>query len=1007
VLPLRRLFALHAAFGVMVAVAPARAQMPSAPGAVGEMPLPGGLPAALAALDDRAAPDRSQFLLDFIRRFYDAPIRVKSDPRDSALRALLAHLGRSNQHADGPTELAPASGPSTASRTDDGPKADPIQPDTLPLPLPAAIWTDVVFHGRATPQTLVASIAASRGASLLYYGLLSLDDATRAWLATQPQLIADLTERHPAAFASAAPGLRVEKDAVRVPGGEAAEPGWQALVGRRATEPAEFLRALVASDGGRLAYFFGTVSQLTPAQIRFAMNLDAPSAADRVTAARGLYGAFGSLGPGWNIEDRAFWRPGLDPVLLAADLRVDDAGRPVLPGTRRFWSAIFARAAGSAAAAAEAGGARALAEGDPVDFAWLSAQVFRGPAAGHRRRYRAVLFASRTVAGITPDTARDVFDAVRAVSDYPALGAVLERARITDVGVLAAAARRADRLASMGDGGRAVRALAQFQGGLAVLTRAALRGSLPDVELSAAVASLCAIEPGDRGDYEGRLVRWLAGWTDRGRREPSAPPPAASLDPPADWDIARVYEDAPGPLDENLLRMLSGPPALAPRFVNWEGTRYRFDLSWAEARRLALRLGERPRPYLSSAHALVQMADALADTGLRRETLVREAGVLDQVTQVLGWDGPRLPADAPGKYRQVASALAVARRGADVGRAARLAPQLRLLADELLARGLTELTYAVSLGQPEGALVSAAEAARRHEFGLGADSFQAWHFPSAATDTTSGRGWRVAGSLLGLDVKLAELSLVRLSSRLPSTTPTLQDLNRRVLVEAVALVEPRLLTETDRDTLVAAVRKGRARLAAARTPAHGVGLAEEIRLGPARRTLLRWVLAHDPERAATFLAPSELFWLGLGNGRMDASLHAWGAPAEPRLGCLCLRLMDPGPIEILNGRWSYGMLASAFPDLNLRLAELLAELKMPAALLGPVLTSATLHFIDTATSRDSDDRRGLLEFVHALRADRIEQYLALLTTDGPLVPVGEAAEAPVAGGAGSNGGVQR
>jgi hypothetical protein len=1006
VFPLRRLFALHAVFGVMVAVAPARAQMPAAPGAVGEMPLPGGLPAALAALDDRAAPDRSQFLLDFIRRFYDAPIRMKSDPRESALRALLAHLGRSNQHADGPTELAPAAGPSAAARTDDGPKADPIHPDTLPLPLPAAIWTDVVFQGRATPQTLVASIAASRGASLLYYGLLSLDDATRAWLATQPELIADLTERHPAAFASAAPGLRVEQHALRVPGGAAADPGWEALVGRRAAEPAEFLRALVASDGGRLAYFFGTVSQLTPAQIRFALNLDAPSVADRITAARGLYAAFGPLGPGWNIEDRAFWRPGLDPVLLAADLRVDDAGRPVLPGTRRFWSAIFA-GAGDRAATAEASAARALAEGDPVDFAWLSAQVFRGAAAGHRRRYQAVLFASRTVAGITPDTARDVFDAVRAASDYPALGAVLERARITDVAVLAAAARRADRLASMGDGGRAVRALAQFQGGLAVLTRAALRGSLPDVELSAAVGSLCAIEPGDRGDYEGRLVRWLAGWTDRGRREPSAPQTAASLDPPADWDIARVYEDAPGPLDENLLRMLSGPPALAPRFVNWEGTRYRFDLSWAEARRLALRLGERPRPYLSSAHALVLMADALAGPALTRETLVREAGVLDQVTQVLGWNGPRLPADAPAKFRHVASALAGARRGADLRRAARLAPSLRLLADELLARGLIELTYAVSLGQPEGALVSAAEAARRHDFGLGADSLQAWHFPSAATDTTAGRGWRVVGSLLALDVRLAELSLVRLSSKLPSTTPTLQDLNRRVLVEAVALVEPRLLTETDRDTLVAAVRNGRARLAAARAPAEAVGLAEAIRIGPARRTLLRWVLAHDPGRAATFLAPSELFWLGLGNGRMDASLHAWGAPAEPRLGCLCLRMMDPGPIEILNGRWSYGMLATSFPDLNLRLAELLAELKMPAALLGPVLTSATLHFIDTATSRDSDDRRGLLDFVHALRAERIEQYLALLTTDGPLVPVGEAAEPPVAGGAGSNGGVPR
>jgi hypothetical protein len=38
-------------------------------------------------------------------------------------------------------------------------------------------------------------------------------------------------------------------------------------------------------------------------------------------------------------------------------------------------------------------------------------------------------------------------------------------------------------------------------------------------------------------------------------------------------------------------------------------------------------------------------------------------------------------------------------------------------------------------------------------------------------------------------------------------------------------------------------------------------------------------------------------------------------------------------------------------------------------------------------TRDSDDRRALVDFVQALRPERVEQFLALLTTDGPLVPV--------------------
>jgi hypothetical protein len=85
------------------------------------------------------------------------------------------------------------------------------------------------------------------------------------------------------------------------------------------------------------------------------------------------------------------------------------------------------------------------------------------------------------------------------------------------------------------------------------------------------------------------------------------------------------------------------------------------------------------------------------------------------------------------------------------------------------------------------------------------------------------------------------------------------------------------------------------------------------------------------------------------------------------------------------------MSASAFPDLNLRLAEILADLRMPAALVAPILTSATLDLVNSAISRDPYDRRGLVAFVQALRTERVEQYLALLTTDGPLVPVEEVA----------------
>jgi hypothetical protein len=100
---------------------------------------------------------------------------------------------------------------------------------------------------------------------------------------------------------------------------------------------------------------------------------------------------------------------------------------------------------------------------------------------------------------------------------------------------------------------------------------------------------------------------------------------------------------------------------------------------------------------------------------------------------------------------------------------------------------------------------------------------------------------------------------------------------------------------------------------------------------------------------------------------------------------LCLRV-DRRSADLLTGRVNAGILASGIPDLGLRIAELLADLHMPAALLGGVLASATFDFVNGASSRDGDDRRGLVEFVLALRVDRVEEYLGMLTTGGPLVP---------------------
>jgi hypothetical protein len=119
----------------------ARAQSSSA-GAVEQMSLPGGIRGAVASINDRVTPDRSQFLLEFIRRTYNRPPIIKNAARDAALQALLGQFDRSNGSVSG-------------------------APEMVPLPLAQSVWIKTVFAGRESPHTLAGAILRSRGAALL------------------------------------------------------------------------------------------------------------------------------------------------------------------------------------------------------------------------------------------------------------------------------------------------------------------------------------------------------------------------------------------------------------------------------------------------------------------------------------------------------------------------------------------------------------------------------------------------------------------------------------------------------------------------------------------------------------------------------------------------------------------------------------------------------------------------------------------------------------------------
>ena len=911
------------------------------------VPLPGGLAAARAALGNSGPANGAHLLPDVIRLSFQTPVGTKGLRREAILRPLLDHLDRA---------LKASSEPHTT--------------DVVPLPLTPAFWTATIFGGQSTPETLPRDLLRSPVASLVYCALLALDRPTRAWMAANPALLSNLTARQSAALLLAAPGLRISGGTVHVPGGSAAAPIWQALAGRPVTEPVDFVRALIGAEGA-LAYFYGAVAQLTPSQQRFLLSLGGGETAGHASVGRKMLAVFERAALGWDIEERPFWRPSLNPSLLVSDLPVDAAGTPRLPGTAAFWTLALGDG--------DADRDRAAAtDGPPVDFTWLCEQIFTGGQAVVRSPYQQVLFASRRIDRITPDNVRDAVVATRAVVRYPALSGALERARVTAIPLFAAAARRAAAISGIDDERRAAVALAQYQGALALVSRARGRRSIDERQATELISELSAIETDVRGDYGGKVVEWVIG--------------AVAMTHPAGAGPHTANGNGDGStvssLDADVLALLAGAHARRTEVVEWEGTRYRIDPGSGEAARLRRLLGDSTALSLSAAASLVAGAHMLEGPALTPDALVGQADALEGALKAASCESTQRwhADDLIARCRDALGGLTRAAKSRDTKGAGRLAPRLRLLADSFLAHGLLELTYAVALGQPDGAAILAADAASRHEFGFDLPGFGrlgAWRRPAAGSDRV--RDWHVTGSILGLDVALASYSLARLSTRPPATRPTLNDEDSRVFKEAITLMNGAELEPADHKALVAALRRGRERAAGLRSPRDIEAIAGLLSLTPARRTLLEWAVQH--QAADSRLSPYELLFLGLEPAAKPAYLDAWGVPGEPRSGCLCLQMPAPRQADLFVGRWHTGVLATGFPDLNLRLAELLDDLGMPATLLPSVLAAATWDLVINVRSRDYDDRQGLVDFVDALTSDRVELYLALLTTDGPLVPI--------------------
>jgi hypothetical protein len=202
-------------------------------------------------------------------------------------------------------------------------------------------------------------------------------------------------------------------------------------------------------------------------------------------------------------------------------------------------------------------------------------------------------------------------------------------------------------------------------------------------------------------------------------------------------------------------------------------------------------------------------------------------------------------------------------------------------------------------------------------------------------------------------------------------------------------MDPSGFTDADRELIIRAIRRGELRVAAlARGDESADTVIAEARLSEWRGNLLRWTLAHEPAAVPAEFSLAELFWLGR-PGPSPEALQPWGVSSALLSGCLCLWFPPPGPWDESTGHPGDGQLATMVPDLALRMAQVLAELGLPAALVPAALVAATSDVIDEARLAGADDWPTLVHFIRSISRDRMEEYLALLTAIGPLVPVSD------------------
>lgn len=903
----------------------AQPQRPAAAPLVGEMPLPGGVAALLRATHVPGDTDPAVAMQAFIRA-----VHVMSAVPFAEVSAYLAAISR-----------------------------EPLDGDSVPLPLTPEWWSKAVFGRTVRSYELAAAILGDRRAAFMYLGLMSLDDDTLAYCAAHPNAMARVAEQSAGAFAQWGRSIHVSNGRVLVPGGDQAAASWQALVGEPPTDPGRFTVSLLGRDRGRAAFLYDAVSHMDSGGRAFALG--SARGADGPDLLKKLYGVVSSTK---TIDSEADWpavRHPFNPVAVLRQIKVDKAGVMTPPGTRGFWAAALSGDARSCSDAAR--------DARPADAGWLVERVEREVLEQRGRWVAAIAFAQRAFAGVPSSELAAACEATAAFPSHDALLLALERIGLERPSGYVDVLRSAAGLWSGSDRRAAVLRTAQAEGIVQVLQQAVSVRTLTSGAARDLLRSLIALQPADGEPLPpGAVGRWL-----RTTMQPT---------------VCRAQESADG----CLIRLVSGagqrPEGIGR--VAWEDDAYTIDLGAAAATRI-----ER----VSQAQLATSVEDALAlfDAAARVRTSQGESQAAAAAVKAVSLRVPQDFAELFGHpvpaVRQALATIAesLSTSSPDKERTETIS-SLVTAADVVLADALVSFAYAMAIGDPDDAALIGGNPARRHLFdSTVGPALGPWRLADEVQAVD--RSWLIEGAVLMLPRVYSRTWLRRLSMNDPGAAPrpTLQD--QRAFGESVTSFTPFALTDAGRDAIVAAIRRGRERLATLiANPASLWSAAETYGLGEWRCRAALWAAARRASSAAgpasnveRFFSLAELMWIGEPTAPTTV-IDAWGVTARPLDGSLTVRMPRASTWEDFQGPRGAGLLPTQMADVHLRVAEALGTLKLPAVLAPDVAAQAIWDTMSSAPMAHADDWLALVRAARALPDDRFLDYVSALTAIGPMMP---------------------